>query len=95
MGSASHFHSCCPSPFGSHSQDAAFLKERLLPFLRDVAAFYISYATSNASTGRLDLLFTCAQEICASSIDPKLPEGKVDMTSSPNYGRFPNQNNWP
>ena len=38
-----------------------------LGFLNGVADFYTSYAVRNASSGRMDLPFTCAQEICSPS----------------------------
>ena len=47
--------------------DSAFLSQTLLPYLNGVADFYTSYAVRNASSGRMDLPFTCAQEICSPS----------------------------
>ena len=47
--------------------DSSFLSQTLLPYLNGVADFYTSYAVRNASSGRMDLPFTCAQEICSPS----------------------------
>ena len=59
------------------TQDASFLHEKLLPLLRGVADFYLSYAVSSASaifgpfgvrhgapSSERSLPFTCAQEVC-------------------------------
>jgi hypothetical protein len=44
--------------------DAKFLRTRLLPYLRELADFYTSYAQVNEH-GQYELPYTCAQEICS------------------------------
>jgi hyaluronoglucosaminidase len=46
------------------TMDAVFLREHAFPWVEGSAEFYASYATKNASSGKYDLLYTCAQEIC-------------------------------
>ena len=50
--------------FYDATQNSSFLRTRLVPYLKDVAAFYSSYAVADASSGRYELPFTCSQEIC-------------------------------
>ncbi|GAX82137.1 hypothetical protein CEUSTIGMA_g9565.t1 [Chlamydomonas eustigma] len=67
------------------TQDKTFLVERLLPYLKEVAAFYMSYATWDKKRGVFVLRFTCAQELCSTSsgINPPLAEhGYPPMTTS-------------
>jgi len=47
--------------------DPVFLESVLVPYLREVADFYTSYASWNDTTRVFDLLWTCAQEICQAS----------------------------
>jgi hypothetical protein len=63
------------------TQNRDFLSETLMPFLRGVARFYSSYlvrtsgSNSNGTmAGRGTLPFTCAQERCASGLDPPVAE---------------------
>jgi len=44
--------------------DEPYLKNTLVPYLRQVADFYMSYATLNSTTGKYDFPYTCAQETC-------------------------------
>jgi len=46
------------------TQDKHFLTQELLPYMKDVAAFYSSYAVINKQRGSKHFPFTCAQEIC-------------------------------
>ena len=46
------------------TQNETFLRNRAYPFLREVIDFYESYMTKNASTGRFDVLNSCAMENC-------------------------------
>jgi hypothetical protein len=47
------------------TQDLSFLADRAYPWVRDVAAFYRSYATRAADGIHYNLLYTCAQEGCS------------------------------
>jgi hypothetical protein len=47
-----------------YTQDIDFLHSRAYPLVRETVAFFMSYATPNAASGQLDLLQTCAQELC-------------------------------
>lgn len=54
------------------TQNVTFLQESAYPYLRLVADFYESYVTFNASTGRWDVLNSCAMEGCG---EQALPAG--------------------
>ena len=47
-----------------YTQDIGFLRSRAYPLVRETVEFFTSYATPNVATGQLDLLQTCAQELC-------------------------------
>lgn len=46
------------------TMDKVFLREQAFPWVAGSADFYASYAMQNATSGKFDLLYTCAQEIC-------------------------------
>ncbi len=46
------------------TMDQEFLRDQAFPWVAGSADFYASYARQNASSGKYDLLYTCAQEIC-------------------------------
>ncbi len=47
-----------------YSGDMDYLNSTAYPFVASVCDFFVSYATPNATTGRSDILNSCAQEIC-------------------------------
>ncbi len=50
--------------FADYTADDVFLRERAYPLVSEVVDFFASYVTPNAATGALDILDSCAQEIC-------------------------------
>ena len=62
------------------TRDEVFLKRTLVPYLREIAAFYLSYAVKNATTGLYHLPYTCAQETCdgGGSAPGNMPPARKD-----------------
>lgn len=60
-----------PHRYVDMTQNTTFLRNRAYPYLRLVADFYESYLQENPSTGRLDVLNSCAMEGCGSQDLPK------------------------
>ena len=50
--------------YADYTADEVFLRERAYPLVAEVVAFFQSYVTPNKATGALDILNSCAQEIC-------------------------------
>ena len=57
------------SPADSSSSSSSFLAQRAYPLVTEVVDFFLSYVTPNAATGALDILQSCAQEICGGGPD--------------------------
>ena len=55
--------------YADYTADADFLRGRAYPLVAEVVDFFLSYVTPNAATGRLDILNSCAQEICGGGPD--------------------------
>lgn len=55
--------------YADYMMDRAFLAQRAYPLVKEVVAFFLSYVTPNPATGALDILQSCAQEICSGGPD--------------------------
>jgi hypothetical protein len=62
------------------TQNHTFLRDRAYPYLRLVADFYESYMTMNPTTGRFDVLNSCAMEGCGEQ-----PLGAGDASNNPPF----------
>lgn len=67
--------------------DEDYLFTKLVPYLREIAGFYISYAKLNQTTGLYELPYTCAQETCSGGGAPIMPPAVKNNHQDVSYAR--------